>query len=458
MFHFCPLLSAVLLAALLPAPTGAQQVTGRVVTEGWGEPVGGAVVVIMDGGLAVVDSATTDPWGRFEAALRPGTHAFQARNGHLSGPLGALLRTDSGAILDLLLEVPSPSYRAALSCLAADTLGGTAVVAGVVFEQATATPLPDAVVRFAWTDDAGREDAVEARASATGSYVACGVPAARPLSTSASLLGSAGAAREITLEPLTLVRYDAPIRLGASTSMRITRSDGGTDTTSTLFGRVRDAATGQAVAGARVTLVGSELGAVTDGRGLFRLLGLVQGTRAIEVEHIAYGEQVRTIIVPPAAELDLELSLTSQAIELGEIRVRSRAGIASRYGGASPLRTIVGPAIEDARERGTSLASMLTGFPGLRVRFSADRRGAALPPVACIEAVGRQPTVSRACDMVEFFLDGISITGTHANELLARGLRHFERVEFLRPGEALRWGMHAGAVGAIMLWTRRGPG
>ena len=53
----------------------------------------------------------------------------------------------------------------------------------------------------------------------------------RAVSASASLFGTTGVEREIALAPLTLVRYDAPLRPGSSTSLRVGRSAGSADTT-----------------------------------------------------------------------------------------------------------------------------------------------------------------------------------------------------------------------------------
>ena len=60
-------------------------------------------------------------------------------------------------------------------------------------------------------------------------------------------------------------------------------------TTGAIAGRVRDAATGRPVAGARLEIVGQGLAVETDTAGYFRLVGVQAGRHAVEVRAVGYG-------------------------------------------------------------------------------------------------------------------------------------------------------------------------
>ncbi|MFM9092951.1 MAG: carboxypeptidase regulatory-like domain-containing protein, partial [Verrucomicrobiota bacterium] len=80
----------------------------------------------------------------------------------------------------------------------------------------------------------------------------------------------------------------------------------------TVEGRVFNAATGLALAKARVTVEGTNVGVLTDETGRFRLTGLAAGEARLGVAFIGFDRQTATVAVPVpgAAQRDFELQVS----------------------------------------------------------------------------------------------------------------------------------------------------
>ena len=64
-----------------------------------------------------------------------------------------------------------------------------------------------------------------------------------------------------------------------------------------VTGRVSDSTSGQPVAGARVTVVGTTSGATTDLNGRYVIQGLSSGTITLRVQRIGFGQREREVTV-----------------------------------------------------------------------------------------------------------------------------------------------------------------
>src|SRR5688500_1065965 len=83
--------------------------------------------------------------------------------------------------------------------------------------------------------------------------------------------------------------------------------------TRTVTGVVVDAESGAAVADVLVTLPGTDIRAVTDPEGRFRVFGISSERVQVVVRHVAYGEH-GLVLAPGARELRIRIS--TRAIEL----------------------------------------------------------------------------------------------------------------------------------------------
>lgn len=91
-----------------------------------------------------------------------------------------------------------------------------------------------------------------------------------------------------------------------------------------LAGRVRDAASGLAIAEALVTVEGGRRGATTDTAGAFRVRQLRSGSYDVRVRRIGYRPLVLTgVTVRAGATTDLELLLEPQAVEVEDLVVEA---------------------------------------------------------------------------------------------------------------------------------------
>lgn len=447
---------------LAAAPASAQQVTGQVFLEGWAEPLPGAVVLLIDSRFAPMDSVMTEDSGAYAITIpRPGSYFLQARHGQAFGPLaGPLEFTGDEVVDDVALEFPSPLYRQALECYVHDIVEGTGVLAGVVYDPNTDIPLPGARITLEWDDDEGVRRSRDLFASEAGRFVACAVPADVAITARVYSLGAVSIAHaNIRVREAALARHDLTMdlrRTAASLRIVTDAAHERVDGLSQLTGHLVDAATGRPIRGARVTLSGRSRDMVTGPDGRFRATNVDAGSYTIEVEHLGYGQRTEAIDVPGSSDITLELRLAAQTIELGEITVRARREtLAARMAGASPTRTLAGERIEQIQQRGAQLYQALYELPGLRLNYS--RPGGTGPLQVCAEvARGRTTITQNGCNMVEVFLDGVAVPRELAQELLSQDIQDYERVEFLRPIEAMRWGLRASEAGALFLWTHRG--
>ncbi|HLL84670.1 MAG TPA: alpha-2-macroglobulin family protein, partial [Longimicrobium sp.] len=101
----------------------------------------------------------------------------------------------------------------------------------------------------------------------------------------------------------------------------------------TLVGRVVNVQTGEPVGGARVTVQGTQLAAVADAQGRFRIRGVPQGTLTLLTMQEGYGGAVQTVRVGADATAPLVLYLVSEQAEREE-------GMADMAGNAVALEAV----------------------------------------------------------------------------------------------------------------------
>src|SRR6266550_692353 len=90
--------------------------------------------------------------------------------------------------------------------------------------------------------------------------------------------------------------------------------------TASVSGRVVDSATAQPVAGARVAVVGSAAGALTDRDGRY-LLQLPAGTVTLRAQRIGFAPQTRQIALTEGSSVTLDFELIAAATTLTDVVV-----------------------------------------------------------------------------------------------------------------------------------------
>ena len=100
--------------------------------------------------------------------------------------------------------------------------------------------------------------------------------------------------------------------------------------TGTVAGLVVDRSTGEAIAAAQVTVMGTNIGTLTQENGRFLLQNVPAGNQVIRVERVGLTTVEREVTVTAGQTQDITIRLNSQAIPLQEIVVTGVSGATQR--------------------------------------------------------------------------------------------------------------------------------
>lgn len=472
----CRLSSALACAAaglLLPAgEVRAQRVTGEVVQLGWGEPVGGALVVLLDGRLAQVDSVLTDAAGAFAFVnVAEGTYQLQASADGEFSTLSDPVRVARGAAVpEVLLVMPSALMMQAMACLQGGTVNGGGVLVGVAYEQATRSPLPGAQVRVEWRDTAGRRE-LATTTDERGRYRICGVPSGVRLRAQVAALGRTSGGETIEVEAGSLHRADlglsaASLAEAAPVLEIVERRPTGQEH-GRLTGRLIDEATGQPVTSAVVAVPEVGIETLTDGAGRFRL-DLPAAVHMVELERLGYGEQSVSVEVAAGAEIVVEVRLTARPVALPGVSADARRPLLGLTDPKSS-RIVTGADMAAYERRGASLESIVRERFPIRVQTGVYNLDSFTRRITCMES-RRVTSFTRGsvqsdtilefpeCAMIPVFVDDAPVAdpGTFVEHVR---IEDFETIVYLAPTEVgLRYGLEGNSSGVLLLYTRgRGP-
>ena len=131
-----------------------------------------------------------------------------------------------------------------------------------------------------------------------------------------------------------------------------------------IEGVVRDAGTGQPLAGANVSVVGSGTSAITHGDGTFHLTGIAEGAYMLRVERLGYrGTTIEVAVGDESAVVAIELASSPIALQAMVV-----TATISERGAAEALRPVGVMAGDELQRRmeGT-VAATLASMPGLAV-------------------------------------------------------------------------------------------
>ena len=88
--------------------------------------------------------------------------------------------------------------------------------------------------------------------------------------------------------------------------------------TGSVTGVVTDATTGQPLDGARVSLAGTRISALTGSGGRYLLGGVPAGTQTVKVVIIGYGTREREVTVTPGSTLEADFRLEVSGVDLDQ--------------------------------------------------------------------------------------------------------------------------------------------
>ena len=462
------------LGVLLAVPVGAAgQVLGGVVLEQVSlAPARGALVTLFrvdSAGDPVPAAVTTaDADGAFLLSVPgPGAYRVQADAEGLVSSLSPIMEMAAAdTLLGLELVVPSRLLMIAYTC-AEEGGEGSAVVVGVVRDEATDVVLPQAHVTASWQDGRVLRWG-EAMSDAAGQYRICGVsPAAGSVKLRGEMLGRQGEWEEVAVGGPSVVFHDIPMRLRARPTVgqqdvirdRI-QVEAAARALGDLSGQLRDQLSGAPVAHAVVRVEGTSHQALADAEGRFVFEGIPPGTYVLEIWNLGYTVRSDSVVVPPAQDVFVGLRVASRAVELEGIEVTTRSAV-EEITRLTPFRVdvVYGEAMAAEELQGARAFEVLRrSSPGLRVREVSPERG---PSWVCIESNRRVQRLwdEPNCEQVEVIVDGVRapdagivLRSTPASEI--------ESIEFLPAIQAqFQYGVGGNtANGAVVIWTRgHGP-
>jgi TonB-dependent starch-binding outer membrane protein SusC len=227
-----------------------------------------------------------------------------------------------------------------------------------------------------------------------------------------------------------------------------------------ITGTVVEEATQRPLAGAQVTVTGTQLGTITNQQGRFTISGVPAGPREVRAALIGYSAATRTVNVATGGAASVAFTLTQTAVALDELVVTGTAGRQERRAQAAVVSTINAAQIVEnapvvnvsqilaARTPGVSITSH-SGTSGtaqnIRIRGAASLN-LSNEPIVFIDGIRAD---SRATQLY-----GVGGQGTsRLNDVRPEDIESIEVVK--GPAAATLYGADASA-GVIQIITKRG--
>lgn len=431
-------------AQALHGQAGTARLRGMVFDSTEMRVLGGARVAV----LGTTVSGDTDDDGKFELPGIPaGSHWVSFFHPRLQAlgvsPPSRQVAFSEGGTVELELAVPSERTLLMGWCMAEQPGPGYGALAGVVVDSLTGVPLPRAVVTATLASRRpGDPPAVETRTDESGYYRLCAVPAGREVRVQAHFGQSAGLTASTVVASGGAEIQDLVLLMSAE---------------GTLVGTVMDYTTREPLPGAVVTVLGTDVRQVSDADGNFLLAGLPPGRHLVATQYLGYSPRTDSVTVFSQETVDIEIRMTTQAIEVEGLVVTAR----TRFGRTSVAtdkradvftRADIEPILPRVRSMGDLLRNMNT--PGLRISevMIADASGVQVPGL-CVEIGRRITRTAGGCSQAAVFVNDVIMP--YPDQILqALDPNVIERIEVLSPIDAqFQFGTVAGN-GAVLIYTR----
>ena len=147
----------------------------------------------------------------------------------------------------------------------------------------------------------------------------------------------------------------------------------------TITGTVREAGSGRALFGARVTVIGTQISAGTNEQGAYTLRNVPTGTIEVRALAIGHGSQRQTIALGSGASATLDFSLPAVAIQLSDV-VTTATGEQRRLEvGSDIARVNAAQLVADQPIKNVHAFSLLDPLSGRIVQRSGSRMLAESP-------------------------------------------------------------------------------
>jgi TonB dependent receptor-like, beta-barrel/Carboxypeptidase regulatory-like domain/TonB-dependent Receptor Plug Domain len=131
--------------------------------------------------------------------------------------------------------------------------------------------------------------------------------------------------------------------LGSLAALALTAPVAAQTSSGRIVGRVLDAETGEALAGAQIVVAGTQVGALSGVDGRYLMVSVPAGTHSLQVTYIGHGSKtVEGVLVPAGETVVQDISLASSAIEVAGITVSAARERGTVTAALDEQRTAVG--------------------------------------------------------------------------------------------------------------------
>lgn len=229
--------------------------------------------------------------------------------------------------------------------------------------------------------------------------------------------------------------------------------------TGVVAGRVVDATTNQPLSGAQISIEGTDLGALSDNNGGFRITSVPTGEHEIVGQHIGYERVVQRVTVDAAGSAVVNFRLAQSAIALDELIVTGRATATARREIGSSISGIRADDLAEAPVQ--SLSQMLQArAPGVHILPTGGQSGQGsrivLRGLASISQANSPVVYVDGVRMDNSSYQGIRTTGPSWSGFDDINPDDIENIEVIRGASAATLYGTEAAAGVINITTRRG--
>jgi hypothetical protein len=434
-------------ALFLAMPLSAQgsgTITGTVFDSTAMAPLSGARVAVI-GTAAMVEA---DDQGRFILEEIPvGTHPvtfFHPRLQELGiSASSSPVEVSEGGSQTVALAIPSEATILRAWCAVEVQGPNYAPAAGFVRDSITGVGLPRATVTFSVVaPDGTLMQTYTARSEESGYYRVCNLPSGSDMRVVAMFGRSAS--------PPVDVRTPGEGALFQDLEMVLT-------SIGEIRGKVVDYASRRPIAGARISVMGTDSDQLSDEDGEFFMSELPPGLHLLQTEYVGYATQVDSVTIFSDEAVLVEIPLNTNPIEIEGMTVTARARVGDPLTDLGRRADVLTrPQVDALMPRVRNMSDLISAaaFPGLSVREVAIDSGGGRYPGVCVEH-NRVRRGGMGCAMITVFVDGMRLPDP-ASFLNDLNPVNVESVQLISPSEAaLRYG-NQGANGVLLISTRRG--
>lgn len=217
--------------------------------------------------------------------------------------------------------------------------------------------------------------------------------------------------------------------------------------TATLTGTVTAAGTGEPLLGVQVIVTGTRIWALTNGEGVFRLLGVPPGRHVVEVKHAERAPLAFPLLFEPGKTVELAVRLETSPVALPELLVEGREVTAPKMVSFFQRKSsgqgyfITRDDIDKRQPH--IMTDLLRQIPGLRITCTGGHCRA--------QSFQEARRVMGGCP-IQYFLDGLPFLGD-IDEMTPDQV---EGVEIYRGSASIPPEFNHGTAmcGVIAIWSR----